>query len=70
MLIKFLVFLFLLFLVYILFFKKIRESNVKDDKYKDISNTMEQCPKCDLFISKDEAILSNGKYYCSSECLK
>ncbi len=62
-----------LFLVYLLFFKKSRESEVgnnkkkKDDKIADI---MEECPTCKTYISKNEAILSNGKYFCSKECLK
>ncbi len=62
-----------LFLVYIVFFKKNREnivnSNIKKEKEK-IEDVMEECPKCQTFISKDEAILSNGKYFCSQECLK
>lgn len=59
-----------LFLVYIVFFKKSRENTVQkkpDDKIEDI---MEECPGCGTFVSKKESILSNGKYYCSKECLK
>ncbi len=60
-----------LFLVYIVFFKKNREQNIKDSgKYDQITDTLEECPKCGTFVSKDEAILSNGKYYCSKECLR
>ena len=77
MLIKILVFLVLLFLVYILFFKKNRESDIKNNKKSSqdnntqkISDTLVECPTCKVFVSKNEAILSNGKYYCSNECLK
>ena len=59
-----------IFLVYILFFKKNREANIKNKKYDEITDTMVECPKCKTFVSKDDAILSNGKYFCSSECLK
>ena len=76
MVIKILVFLVVLFLVYILFFKKNREADIKNNR-KDsnndtqkISDTMVECPTCKVFVSKNEAILSNGKYFCSSECLK
>jgi len=59
-----------LFLVYILFFKKSRESNIKKkEKYDQITDTMVECPTCSTYVSKDDAILSNGKYYCSKECL-
>lgn len=63
----------ILFLVYIVFFKKNREDvikrNVKKEQEKN-EDIMEECPTCKTFISKDEAILSNGRYYCSNECLK
>ncbi|MEA3290163.1 MAG: PP0621 family protein [Campylobacterota bacterium] len=59
-----------LFLVYIVFFKKNREKNIKDTKYDQITDTLVECPKCGTYTSKDDAILSNGKYYCSKECLK
>lgn len=62
-----------LFLVYIVFFKKNREAAIKekkDKKYEQITDTMVECPKCGTYVSKDEAILSNGRYYCSKECLR
>ncbi len=30
---------------------------------------MVECSKCGVFISNNEAIVSNGKYFCSRECL-
>lgn len=59
-----------LFLVYILFFKKKRESEIKEKKEDTISNEMIECKSCGTFISKDEAILSNANFFCSKECLK
>ncbi len=68
--IKFLVIVAVLFLVYLVFFKRNREKNIKDsNKYDQITDTMIECPTCHVFTSKDDAILSNGKYYCSKECL-
>ena len=29
---------------------------------------MVECQKCGLFISSKDAIIKNGKYYCSKEC--
>lgn len=77
MIFKILTIIVVLFLVYIVFFKKNREDviskNAKkaakkaSEKNEDI---LEECPKCSTFIAKDEAILHNGKYFCSNECLK
>ena len=61
-----------LFLIYLVFFKKDREKEIKKNpKNKESLNEeiMQECPKCKTFVSKDEAILSNGKYFCSKECL-
>jgi len=68
MILKFLAIALVLFLVYIVLFKKDREKDVKkeDDKIEDV---MVECPTCSTFVSKKEAILSNGHYYCSKECL-
>lgn len=57
-----------IFFVYILFFKKGRESivNKKEEKIED---EMVECPSCQTYVSKKEAILSNGKFFCSKECL-
>jgi len=60
-----------LFLVYLVFFKKSREQNIKNSKkYDQITDDMVECPTCKTYVSKDDAILSNGRYYCSKECLE
>ena len=58
------------FLVYVIFFKKSREDQIKKNKNEEITDTMVECPKCGVYTSKDDAILSNGRYYCSKECLR
>lgn len=59
-----------LFLIYILFFKKNRESIIKDKKDDTISDEMLACKTCGTFVSSNEAILSSGNYFCSKECVK
>lgn len=59
-----------LFGVYLVFFKKDREKNIKDKKHDEITDTMVECPTCGTYVSKEDAILSSGKYFCSQECLK
>jgi len=71
MILKILLFLLALFAVYLIFFKKSREQQVKqNDKNKEEMDIMVECPTCKVFVSKKEAILSNGRYFCSKECLK
>jgi len=70
MVVKILILGIVLFLVYLIFFKKNREKDIRDRKNHDeIIDTMVECPKCGTYTSKDDAILSNGKYFCSKECL-
>jgi len=67
---KLLAIIIVLFFVYLLFFKKSREQNIQNTKDdNEILEDMVECPTCHTFVSKDEAILSNGRYYCSKECL-
>ncbi len=51
--------------VYYIFFRKTTKKNIKNEN----ENEMIECEKCKIYISKDEAIMSNGRYYCSKECL-
>jgi len=69
MIFKFLALAGVLFLVYIVFFKKNRENTINKNKTNEEIDTMFECPSCKTFIAKDDAILSNGKYFCSNECL-
>lgn len=58
------------FLVYILFFKRNREREMFAKKNEKITDVMVECPTCKTYISQKEAIVSNGKFYCSQECLE
>lgn len=58
-----------LFVVYLIFFKKGREKDISNKKNESISDEMVECPSCNTYVSQNEAILSNGKFYCSKECL-
>jgi len=73
MILKFLLISAVIALVYIIFFKKKtlktqQKSNRKNDANQ--SDELVQCEVCDVYVDINEAILSNGKYYCSKECLK
>lgn len=69
MILKILAIAVVLFLVYIFFFKKSRESDIKDKNTDKIEDIMVECPKCGTYVSKKEGILSNGQFFCSKECL-
>jgi uncharacterized protein len=59
--------------VYLLFFKSkpIKKPASKDEKpAKSGGDEMVQCETCGTYVALDDAIISNGKYYCSPECLK
>lgn len=73
MILKLLAVVAVLFLLYIIFFKKNRVTNndsQQNTKKEEIEDVLVECPSCGTFVSKDDAILSNGKYYCSNECLR
>ncbi|PZP12688.1 MAG: hypothetical protein DI602_08435 [Aliarcobacter butzleri] len=56
------------FVIYFIFFKKSRQNDIaKKDKM--ITDDMIECESCKTYVSLKEAILSNGKYYCSKDCL-
>lgn len=69
MILKILAIAVVLFLVYIVLFKKDREKNVTKKENDKIEDVMVECPNCSTFVSKKEAILSNGHFFCSKECL-
>jgi len=59
--------------VYILFFRngnlveKMAETKRKSKKDETVETVVE-CKKCGVYISIDEAVIKDGKYYCSNEC--
>ncbi len=43
------------------------KKTTKEEQDEDI---MVECAKCKTYVSSKEAIIKNGKYYCSKECAK
>lgn len=37
---------------------------------KKVEETMVECNRCGTFATQEECVCSEGKYYCSLECLK
>ena len=63
--------------IYYLFIKKsapsvAKKSPKKDDRDRNTEDVEEmiECSRCGVYVEIEEAILSNGRYYCSKECLK
>ncbi len=66
MIIKLIVLGVVLYGVYFIFFKK---PGMLKNKYED-SETVVECEECGVYISTKEAIMKDGKQYCSKECAK
>lgn len=73
MILKLLLIIVVIGVVYFMFFKKKPLQNrsekpktKKDEKLE--ANDMIECPTCGVYSEIGDSILSNGKYYCSSEC--
>lgn len=59
--------------VYFLFIKKpaVSDGNKKRNKNEQPkANDMVECNSCGVYVEVNEAILSNGKYYCSKTCIE
>ncbi|MDD2790832.1 MAG: PP0621 family protein [Sulfurimonas sp.] len=55
--------------IYFMFFKK--KSLLPKDKNEELKGSdMVECASCGIYSQLDDSILSNGKYYCSQECLE
>ena len=67
MIIKLLLLAVVLYVIYFMLFKKTK--NISSDIQED-EELMIECPTCSTYISKKEAIISQGKYYCSKECIR
>ncbi len=59
--------LFLCIVALVWIFTASRRKN-KSNNQDDITLSV-QCSSCKTYISSNEAIMSNGKYYCCKECL-
>ena len=57
--------------VYFFFIKKstpLTKERHDKRKQKEDENTMIECATCGTYISTSEAVISSGKFYCSTEC--
>lgn len=73
MILKFLLIIAVIAAVYFLFFKSkpvTKRSASSGKKAENSSDDTVQCATCGTYVALDDAIISNGKYYCSKECLK
>ncbi len=72
MLFKFLLLVGIFFAIYIIFFKRSKKEVSNERKKKSKStpkgDIMMECEKCETFVSEDEAIIKDGKFYCSKQC--
>ena len=71
MILKFLMIAAVIAVVYFMFFKTkpTVEKPKRKEPQKPEANDMVECASCGIYVEVEEAILSNGKYYCSHECL-
>ena len=64
----------LIALVYFLFIKKkplpgeVKKSNKQKEKLDE--DDMVECKSCGTYITLNDALLRDGSYFCSNECLK
>ena len=62
-----------IYIVYIMFFKqKNPQNSVKKQNTQEenpLVDEMVECANCGVYVEISESILSNGKYYCSKECV-
>lgn len=72
MLLKVLALIAIFFIIYIMFFKKsnkeIQSNRKKNRKEVPKGDVMMECKECETFVSEDEVIIKDGKYYCSKKC--
>lgn len=72
MLLKLLITLGVIYIVYTAFFKKSALTNTKTEakkKDEDDSDELVSCVVCKTYTTRDDAIISLGKHYCSNACV-
>ncbi len=53
---------------YVIYFFFFKDGGFSKKINKDDSETMVECEACDVYISVEDSIIKDGKYYCSKEC--
>ncbi|RDU57499.1 PP0621 family protein [Helicobacter sp. MIT 99-5507] len=64
---RFIIFGLIIVAIWFLFFRKKKNKDNKDNHTE--SFDMIECARCKSFVSKDDAIFANGRWYCGKECL-
>ena len=60
-------------IIYFMFIKKkpsVPSQKKAPKKEMPKANDMVECASCGVYVEINEAILSDAKYYCSTECLR
>lgn len=66
MLYKVLMLIAILFIIYLIFFRKSNKKRGRKPIPK--GDIMIECKECATFANEDEAIIKDGKFYCSKKC--
>jgi len=66
---KFLLFVGVIVGVYYVFFAKKKPIKAPENDIS-LEEAMIPCASCGTYVQAKEALMSSGKYYCCSECLK
>lgn len=68
---KLLLIILIIFLVYTIVKMYNKPQNIDHSKKKpNEPSDMVECKNCGTYCQEDDAIVQDGKYYCSSECAK
>ena len=57
-------------IMYGVYYFFIKQKPLADKSSKKDEDLLVECDKCGTFVSTKDAIIKNGKYYCSKECAK
>lgn len=68
MVLKLLLLIGVVLVVYTFFFKKKSLPSESDNLSQE--DAMIPCARCNTFVSPKEALIKEGKHYCSHECMK
>lgn len=69
MILRLILLLLFLFFLYRLFGGKMPSLRKSKEEKRIEENTLVECNTCHTFVTVKESFISNGKYYCSKECL-
>ena len=70
MILKLLLVIAVIWIVYTMFIKKKPLYKQKNTSLKEDVEDMVMCETCSVYCELSDSLLSDGKYYCSQECLE